>query len=132
MAYSGRTLFVPVVDLCMKGSAFGYPSLRGIDVSRGTGELIALDAATGARRWKEALPSPDFGCATVANGVVFTSTFAGRVYAFDTRDGARLWSTRLPAGVNACPSLAEDILLVGAGVPTAKGGAPELDAFSPR
>jgi hypothetical protein len=34
--------------------------------------------------------------------------------------------------VNACPSLAGNTLLLGAGVPTAKGGAPELDAFSPR
>jgi outer membrane protein assembly factor BamB len=132
MAYSDGMLFVPVVDLCMQGSAFGYPSLRGIDVSRGRGELIALDAATGARRWKQKLPAPDFGCATVADGVVFTSTFAGRVYAFDTRDGTLLWSTRLRAGVNACPSLAGNTLLLGAGVPTAKGGAPELDAFSPR
>jgi len=132
MAYSDGTLFVPVVDLCMRGSAFGYPSLRGIDVSRGRGALVALDVTNGTRRWAAALPGPPFGCATVADGVVFTSTFAGRVYAFDTRDGARLWSTQLRAGINSCPSLVENVLLVGAGVATRKSAALELDAFTVR
>jgi outer membrane protein assembly factor BamB len=132
MAYSDGMVFVPVVDLCMQGSAVGYRSLRGIDVSHGRGELVALDAATGRRRWMVELPGPDFGCATVADGVVFTSTFAGRVYAFDTRDGTRLWSTQLGAGINACPSLAGNVLLVGAGIPAARGDVLELDALSPR
>jgi outer membrane protein assembly factor BamB len=130
MAYAEETLFVPVIELCMQGSAVGYPSLRSIDVSQGKGELVALDVATGRRRWTAALPGPDFGCATVADGVVFTSTFAGRVYAFDTRDGTRLWSMQLRAGINACPSLAGNVLLVGAGVPTASGSVLELVALS--
>ena len=62
--------------------------LRGRRRARGTGELVALDAATGKRLWRRRLPQPDFGCATVGDGVVFTSTFDGTVY------GAR---RRLPA-----------------------------------
>ena len=130
MASADGTLFIPVVDLCMKEGAFGYQSIRGVDLSQGRGELVALDAATGRRRWTQMLPGPDFGCATVANGVVFTSTLGGGVYAFDTRNGTRLWSTQLRAGINACPSLAGTVLLVGAGVPTARSAALELDAFS--
>jgi alcohol dehydrogenase (cytochrome c) len=130
MAYAGGTVFVPVVDLCMRGSSFGYPSLRTVDVSNGSGELVALDAATGRRRWRVSLPGPDFGCATVAEGVVFTSTFDGGVYGFDMRDGSRLWSTQLRAGINACPALAGNVLLVGAGVPTGKHAVLELDAFA--
>src|SRR5205823_694615 len=103
-------LFVPVVDLCTSGSAYGYEPLSRVDPSRGTGELVALDAATGRRAWARRLPQPDFGCATVADGVVFTSTFDGTVYGFDTRDGSVLWTHRMPAGVNACPSLSGDLL----------------------
>ncbi len=132
IAYAQGTVFVPVVDLCMKGSAYGYPSLATVDPARGRGALVALDAATGARRWARALPGPDFGCATVGGGIVFTSTYTGRLYAFDTRDGARLWSAQLRAGINACPALAGDVLLVGAGVPRTRGDVLELDAFAPR
>src|SRR5262249_20851693 len=34
-AYADGTLFVPVVDLCMKGGAYGYESLADVDPSRG-------------------------------------------------------------------------------------------------
>lgn len=131
MAYAEGRLFVPVVDLCMRGSATGYEALENVDVAaRGRGELVALDAATGRRVWVRRLPQPVFSCATVAGGVVFTATFDGTVYGFDTRGGARLWSARLPARVNACPAVSGDTLLVGAGVPK-RGGTLELEAFRP-
>ena len=51
MAYAAGMLFVPVVDLCMRGSAVGYEELAKVDVARrGRGELVALDAATGRVR----------------------------------------------------------------------------------
>ena len=104
MAYAQNTLFVPVVDLCMHGSAYGYESLGGVNVTkRGKGEFIALDATTGKRLWTRKLPQPDFSCATVARGVVFTATYDGTVYGFDTATGATLWQTRMPAGINSCP-----------------------------
>lgn len=131
MALAAGVLFVPVVDLCSSGSASGYAPLGKVDPSQGRGEIVALDAATGRRLWVRRLPQPNFGCATVADGVVFTSTFDGVVYAFDTRDGAKLWSYRMPAGINACPALSGDLLLVGAGVPQAGHGTLELIAFKP-
>jgi alcohol dehydrogenase (cytochrome c) len=131
MALAGGTLFVPVVDLCSAGSAYGYESLARVDPSRGRGRLVALDAATGARIWERRLAQPVFGCATAADGVVFTSTFDGTVYGLDASSGATLWNHRMPAGVNSCPALSGDLLLVGAGVPGA-GRTLELDAFSVR
>jgi outer membrane protein assembly factor BamB len=131
MALAGGLVFVPVVDLCVAGGADGYVPLASVDVSSGRGELVALDAATGRMRWKDALPQPDFGCATAAAGVVFTSTFDGRLYGLDTSTGKQLWRAQLPAGINACPALAGDMLLVGAGVPLAKGDRLELEAFAP-
>src|SRR5581483_7080241 len=110
----GGRLFVPVVDLCMRGSAVGYEPLAGVNVGkRGRGELVALDAATGRTDWTLHLPQADFGCATVASGVVFTSTFDGTVYGVETADGHVLWHARLRGGVNACPALAGRTLLVG-------------------
>ncbi len=82
MAYDKGRLFVPVVDLCGWGSAAARQELTSVDPSSGRGRLVALDAATGRRIWVRRLPSPDFGCATVSNDVVFTSTFDGTAYAF--------------------------------------------------
>jgi outer membrane protein assembly factor BamB len=131
MAYAYGRLFLPVVNLCVPGSAYGYQDLSTVDPSRGTGELVALDAATGTQVWSRKLPQPDFGCATVADGVVFTSTFDGAIYGLDTRSGSVLWKTILPAGVNACPSLTSRWLLVPAGIARHRGGPTELVALSP-
>jgi outer membrane protein assembly factor BamB len=131
MAYAGGRLFVPVVDLCMRGSSVGYESLDKVNVAkRGRGELVALDAATGREVWRLRLPQANFGCATVANGVVFTSTFDGAVYGVDAGNGRILWRTGLHAGVNACPALSSGWLLIGAGVPTGPGSRLELAAFT--
>lgn len=133
MAYGSGRLYVPVVDLCMRGSAFGYEDLSQVHVAaRGTGELVALDAATGRQVWARELPQPDFGCATLARGVVFTSTYDGTVYALDSETGAVLWKSRMRAGINACPALASNWLLVGAGVPRKGGSVLELAALKTR
>jgi outer membrane protein assembly factor BamB len=127
MAYADARLFVPVVDLCGFGSATARQSIDSVDPARGRGRFVALDAATGGVVWQRRLPSPDFGCAAVASGVVFTSTYDGTVYGLGTATGRVLWHTRLPAGINACPAVAGDVLLVGAGV--GRPGARQLVAF---
>ncbi len=115
MAYAHRRLFVPVVDGCGSGNA--------------NSRFVAMNAKTGTTLWERRLPSPALGCATVANDVVFTATFAGVVYAFSTKDGTLLWHATLPAGVDACPALVGDLLVVGAGVLEAGRGHPEIVAF---
>jgi outer membrane protein assembly factor BamB len=129
MAYAQGTVYVPVVNLCARGSASGYQSLASLDVASGRGELVAIDAATGAVRWTAKLPQPDFGCATLARGVVFTSTFDGTVYGLDADTGKVLWSARAPAGINSCPSVVGGSLLVGAGIGGA-GRTTALEDFS--
>ena len=84
---------------------------------------------TGRALWVRRLPSPDFGCATVSNDVVFTSTFDGAVYAFEAADGRLVWRARMRAGVNACPAVVGDLVLIGAGAPRAGGVTPELVAY---
>jgi outer membrane protein assembly factor BamB len=131
MAYADGRLFVPVVDLCVRGSATSYDDLDRVDPTHGRGRLAALDAATGKPLWEHRFGSPAFGCATVADGVVFTSTYDGIVYAFDAERGRQLWSYRMRAGINACPAVVGDVLVVGAGAPRPGRPAitPEIVAF---
>jgi outer membrane protein assembly factor BamB len=115
MAYARSTVFVPVVDLCMRGSAVGYDNIVSRDYSKGRGEVVALDVRDGSRRWRRPFPSPVFGCATAANDVVVTATFDGTVYVLHAGDGRILLRLREPAGINACPTLVGDLLVVAAG-----------------
>jgi outer membrane protein assembly factor BamB len=132
-AYADGRLFVPVVDLCYSENATGSAavSFQHVDPSTGKGRLVALNAATGARAWERRLPSPDFGCATVANDVVFSSTLDGRLYAFAANDGHTVWTTQAPGGINACATVSSDLLLVPVGIPRA-GHRGELIAYRSR
>ena len=132
MAYADGRLFVPVVDLCGWGSATSRQQLTTVDPSRGRGRLVALDAATGRILWDRRQPAPDFGCATVSNDLVFTSTVDGSLYAYATSDGNLVWHERMRAGVNACPAVVGDLVLFGAGIKRPGGAMPELVAFGLR
>jgi outer membrane protein assembly factor BamB len=116
MALAANRLFVPWNDFPARAGATGLSgSLVTQDFSKGRGGFTAVDTATGGVLWQRKLPSMDFGAATVANDVVFTSTYAGTVYAFDTQTGKTLWTTRAPAGINSFPAIDGNTLLVGAG-----------------
>jgi glucose dehydrogenase len=130
MAYAAGSLFVPVVDLCTHGSAVGYQAVGALNPIDGSGEFLALDAASGRLLWRRAFPQPDFGCATAATGVVFTSTFDGHLYALDGASGATLWQARAPAGVNGCPALSGGILLLPAGSATTAMRRPSYELIA--
>jgi alcohol dehydrogenase (cytochrome c) len=126
MARAGNTVYVPWIDLCFKATADGITGVAG----RGAGGLAAVNAATGAIVWRRLFASIDAGAATVANDVVFTSTYDGRIYALSTRSGAILWSTQAPDGIDSFPALTGNMLIVGAGAPGGKRTQPELVAYS--
>jgi alcohol dehydrogenase (cytochrome c) len=109
-------VFVPWLNLCAQASATSF-SVPQTAFAKATGGLTAFDAATGKVKWQKALPHPDFGAATVANDVVFTSDFTGKIYAFSTASGKQLWTAQAPAGINAFPSVTQRTLIVGAGTP---------------
>jgi len=112
LAFAENRLFVPWLDLAAHASATGQAG--GFNFRAGRGGLTAVNAATGKVLWQHKLPSPNFGAATVANDVVFTSDYAGTIYAFDTKTGKTLWTAKAPAGVNSFPAIDGDTLLVGA------------------
>jgi len=132
MAQSNGMLFVPWLNLCAVGSATSE-SVPSSAFGTATGGLTAFDVATGKVKWTQKLKHADFGAATVANDVVFTSDFTGKVYAFSTQTGKLLWSTQAPAGINAFPAVTQHMLLVGAGTPglgTVKKPVFSLVAYS--
>ncbi len=131
MALAEDRLFIPWVDFPVRASRTGFAPGAGQNFSSGKGGFTAVDPASGRVLWQRKLPSPNFGAATVANDVVFTSTYAGRIYAFDTQTGKTLWTTKAPAGINSFPAIDGDTLLVGAGtVGSVKKPKFQLIAYS--
>jgi alcohol dehydrogenase (cytochrome c) len=132
MAYDGRSLYVPVVNLGFTFTPSSSKPAGKAGFAGGTGELVALSPSSGSVQWRRTFPSSVYGAATVSNDVVFTSTLNGKVYALSTRDGSTLWSAQAPSGVNGFAAIDGDNLLVGAGAPGSATKHPtnELIAYS--
>jgi outer membrane protein assembly factor BamB len=125
MASNGSTVFVPVVN---------HPATMQTQTEIGesgstTGELVAVDAATGAIKWDQKLPGPAFGAVTVVNDLVFATTFEGSVYAFAAATGNLVWQKQLPAGTNTGVAVSGDTVIAPAGVGVAEGQTPKLVAY---
>ena len=93
-------------------SCRGSTSRRRRARPRRTARIRCARAAAGSRRstrrrarvlWQHRLPSMAFGAATVANDVVFTSTYDGTIYAFATATGKRLWKAQGARGHQLVP-----------------------------
>lgn len=124
MSTNGSTVFVPVVN----GATMLTSQLNAVDIEAGDGELVALDTATGAVRWKHDFPSPPYGATLVTNDLVFATSFDGTVYAFDGGNGREMWRESLPAGINAGLAISGDTLLAPAGY-ALEGQSSELVAY---
>lgn len=125
MASDGKTVFVPVVN-------HPLTIVSGSEISEGaelTGELVALDAATGKEKWHRSFPSAAFGAPTVVNDVVFQPTAEGTLYALDSSSGNELWVESLPAGINTNASVSGDTVVAPAGLASSEGQSPEMVAF---
>jgi outer membrane protein assembly factor BamB len=125
MAANETTVFVPVVNhplVLESGTAIG-------EGPEATGELVALDLASGKVDWKKVFPTPVYGAPTAVNDMVFVSSFEGAVYGLDARSGGEIWQASLPAGSNTGLAISGDTLLVPAGLPLTEGQEPALVAF---
>jgi outer membrane protein assembly factor BamB len=125
MATNGSTVFVPVVNHSVTITSQTETSEAGPS----TGELVALNTATGAIRWDEKLPAAAFGAATAVNDLVFVTDFSGKLYAYDASSGSLVWETQLPAGTNTGVVVDGDTLIAPAGVPLQSGQTPAITAY---
>jgi outer membrane protein assembly factor BamB len=125
MATNGSTVFVPVVNHSVSFTSQAESQESG----PATGELVALDAATGAVKWDRKLAAAAYGAATAVNDLVFATDFEGTLFAFDASSGHTVWESKLPAGTNTGVAVAGDTLLAPAGLAVASGQAPGLVAY---
>jgi outer membrane protein assembly factor BamB len=126
MAVSGDTVFAPVVNLA---TTFKSQTESVLDVPSGTGEMVALDLASGDVKWTREFDHAVYGAATLVNDLVFTTTFDGTLYALDAETGEIAWQQKLRAGTNATVAVAGDTLMTAASYPQGKGDKAEIVAY---
>lgn len=71
------------------GVGDGIVAIGGLD-----GEVVALDAANGAEKWKAKVLNEVIAAPAIGGGMVFVRSNDGRVTAFDAGSGERRWSWR--------------------------------------
>jgi outer membrane protein assembly factor BamB len=125
MSTNGTSVFVPIVNHPVTFNNQTEPQENGPS----TGEVVALDVATGAVRWTHKFPAAVFGATTAVNDVVFATTFEGALYAFDASTGNVLWETKLPAATNTGVVVSGDTLIAPAGLAAGNGQTPQIVAY---
>lgn len=89
------------------------------------GEVVAIDATSGAVRWTTAVPGDPMGGATVVNDLVLTALLDGTIVAIDRDTGTTVWRTTAPGGINGWMAVAGDLLVV----PVGNAKPPRLVAY---
>ncbi len=130
MALAEGVIYVPVTNLFAKFTTKTQNLATNGPFAKGTGEMVALNLATGKVLWDRKLPHTPYGDATVTNDLVFTTTFDGKVIALSRSTGAIVWREQLPAGTNSSVSVNGNMLITAASFPMGKGQKPEIVAYS--
>ena len=115
LATNGSTVFAAVNNLAVTMTVKGVTNAKTFEASIGkaTGEMVAVNQATGKIEWDDKLPSSPYGAAAVTNNVVFTTTYSGYLYAFNATTGATLLKTPLSAGTNGPVTIDGDYVIAG-------------------
>jgi outer membrane protein assembly factor BamB len=119
IAYAEGVAYAPVINW---GGRFTPTSQSRL--GSGTGELVAVEAATGDILWSKPFNAILTGGATVVNDLVFTATVNGLIVAFDRRTGDERWRYQAPGGINAWPAVANHTIVWPIGM-----GRPQLLAL---
>lgn len=125
MASNGTTVFAPVVNMPATFNSQSAPS-EGPEAS---GEVVAVNIATGKIEWTHKFASPAFGATTVVNNVVLVATFDGELYGLNASNGEVAWESELPAGSNAGVAVEGGTVIIGAGKAATSGQKPALVAY---
>ncbi|HEX5592581.1 MAG TPA: PQQ-binding-like beta-propeller repeat protein [Solirubrobacterales bacterium] len=124
-ASDGKRIYVPVINHSMTVRN-GY---EVSEESSATGEVVALDLATGKPVWNAQFTGPAYGSLMVSNDIVFATSAEGVVHVLSADSGGEVWQAALPSGTNAGVMISGDMLVTGAGLPAAEGQVPKLVAY---
>ncbi len=123
-ASTGRKLWAQTVNAAPKGSQTslfgGGVSVDGDTVfaTNGLGDVVAMDAASGNRKWKVHPAGPLRGAPTVSNGNVYVMTQDSQLLALSQADGSTVWTQSASLEItgvfgNSSPAAAQGSVVAG-------------------
>jgi len=133
MAYADNTIYAAVMNLPIQFTAAdqvdnGPP---GKDISE-SGDVVAVNASTGAVVWSTKVDGLPDGDATVSNNLVFAPLFEGKLVALNRSTGAIVFTQQLPKTDNSPIAIAGNTIIVPDGGPKDKtlSGKSQIIAYS--
>lgn len=114
IAYADGVIYAPIVNSPSYATSTSTISGQAA-LPTATGQLVALDVATGEILWDVATASPLYGAATIVNDVIFSAGLDGIVRGFNAANGDQIFSYQAPAGINTSLSVSGDSIFVAAG-----------------
>jgi len=133
LAVAGNSVYVETNDVALTYPNLSLPTPTQA-ASSPTGEVEALNLATGKVEWDTKVPQLPLGATTVSNDLVFTTLYDGVLIALDRRTGRIVYRHRLPTSTNAPIAIAGNTVIVPAGGSLTRtgGGNPQLVAYTVR
>ena len=131
MAVAGTSIYVVTIDLPLTYTSLKLPV--GVKAAGpATGEVEALNLATGKVEWDTKVPDMPLGAATVSNDLVFTTLFHGVLIALNRSTGAIVFRRQLPTSANSPIAIAGNTVLVPTGGATTgkASGNPQVVAYT--
>jgi len=133
MAFADNTIYAATMNLPIQFTAADQvdngPPVK--DISEG-GDVVAVNAATGAIEWSTKVDGLPDGDATVSNNLVFAPLFEGKLVALNRSTGAIVFTQQLPKTDNAPIAIAGNTIIVPDGGPKDKtlSGKSQIIAYA--
>lgn len=124
-AAADGTVYVAVVNApsTLDPDATSY---FGSELGTAPGEIVAIDAATGAVIWARAVPGDPLGAVAVVNDLLLTALLDGTVVAIERSTGEIVHQFSAPGGINGWMSVVDDTIYL----PVGQASPPQIVAYS--
>jgi alcohol dehydrogenase (cytochrome c) len=131
LALAGHSIYVATIDLPLAYTTLNLP-VAVKSAGSASGQLEALNLATGKLEWDTKVTQMPVGAATVSNDLVLTTLYDGELIALNRVTGAIVYRRQLPTSTNSPIAIAGNTIIVPAGGPktTTGGGDPQVVAYT--
>jgi alcohol dehydrogenase (cytochrome c) len=133
LALAGRSIYVATIDLPLTYTSLNQPAPTTAP-GQASGQVEALNLATGKVEWDTKVPQLPLGAATVSKDLVFTTLYNGELVALNRATGTIVYRHQLPTSTNSPIAIAGNMIIVPAGGPktSTQSGDPQVVAYTTR
>lgn len=131
LALAGDSVYVVTCDLPLTYTSLSEP-VPTKPAGPATGEVEAVNLATGKVEWDTKVGQLPLGAATVSNDLLFTTLYDGELLALNRKTGAIVYRATLPTSSNSPIAIAGGTVIVPAGgsKTSVGGGDPQVVAYA--